>query len=462
MSRAAELASRLPIRAKVTLAFAGVMIVIFGGLALLLYTRFEASLDASISSELHARAAALATVVHAQQQASHRPRPALRVGAGAFAQVVDGRGRVLESTPGLGSRPLLHRDEVAAARGGTVLLARGGSRLLARPVGPGSRIEVVGISSGERDDALQALGDLLFIGGPVALVLTCAAGYALASLALAPVENMRQRAARISGARPSGRLPVPPARDELHRLGETLNEMLARLEEGLARERAFVADAGHELRTPLSILKLELDLTLAEARSREELELGLSSAAVEVDRLAKLAEELLVIARADQGRLPVMRERVDAQEVLEAIARRFAGRASSDGGAVTFAGAHGLAVEADRTRLEQALTNIVENALRYGAGPVTLSATERNASVELHVRDEGPGFPEPFLPRAFERFSRADAARSGGGAGLGLAIVRAIAEAHGGTAGVANRSAGGADVWLSLPRAADAAPLVGR
>jgi signal transduction histidine kinase len=252
---------------------------------------------------------------------------------------------------------------------------------------------------------------------------------------------------------------VPAARDELHRLGETLNAMLARLEEGLARERAFVADAGHELRTPLSILKLELDLTLAEARSRGDLEVGLSSAAEEVDRLAKLAEELLVIARADQGRLPVAKERLDVREVLEATAQRFAGRATSDGGTVTFAGADGLAVEADRTRVEQALTNMVENALRYGAGAVTLYAIERNGSVELHVRDEGPGFPEVFLPRAFERFSRADAARSGGGAGLGLAIVRAIAEAHGGSVGVTNQPGGGADVWLSLPHAAAPAPL---
>ena len=304
--------ARAPIRVKLTLAFASLMIVLFGGLALLLYTRFEAGLDAGINGALRTRAAVVASVVRA---ARHGRPPPLPSGGDAFAQIVGADGRVVDSTPGLGRRPLLPPDAIARARKETVVIGHEGERLLARPLGVGSRVAIIGVSSAERDHALQTLGDLLFIGGPILLILTCAAGYALASSALAPVERMRRRAARISDAGPGARLPVPEAHDELRRLGETLNAMLARLEQSLARERAFVADAGHELRTPLSILKLELGLTLAEERSPERLEHALLSAAEEVDRLSRLAEDLLVIARADQGRMPVHRRRVEVQPV---------------------------------------------------------------------------------------------------------------------------------------------------
>jgi signal transduction histidine kinase len=451
MKRLTDLVGRQSLRVKLTLAFAGVMIVLFGGLALLLYTRMQAGLDAGINGALHARAAALADVVRARTQGQNTGRLPLPAAGGEFAQVLSPRGRILESTSGFRKKRLIRDAELSAARRGTIQIGHEGSRLLARPTASG-KVVVVGVSLAERDHALNTLGELLFIGGPAALVLTCAAGYALASSALTPVERMRRKAARISRAGPSARLPVPEARDEIRRLGETLNEMLARLEEGIARERTFVADAGHELRTPLSILKLELELTLEEGSSREDLEQGLHSAAEEADRLAKLADELLFIARADQGRLPIAKDRVEVAQMLQAIARRVERRARAAGREVTIDASDGLAIEADRDRLEQALTNMVENALRYSSGPVAMSAAVNNGNVELHVRDEGPGFPDAFLPRAFERFSRADSARSRGGTGLGLSIVQAIAEAHGGFVGAANRSGGGADVWLALPR----------
>jgi signal transduction histidine kinase len=220
--------------------------------------------------------------------------------------------------------------------------------------------------------------------------------------------------------------------------------MLGRLEAGLERERGFVADASHELRTPLALLQAELELALRRPRSREELEQALRSAAGETDRLVRLAEDLLVLARSDQGRLAIRREPLPADELLAGVAGRF-------GGGVAVVPPRGVELVGDRDRLEQALGNLVDNALRHGGGSATLSAVVQDGTVELHVRDEGAGFPPEFLPRAFERFSRPDDARSGGGAGLGLAIARAIAEAHGGSAGAANAGARGADVWLALP-----------
>jgi signal transduction histidine kinase len=445
---------RVPFRLRLTLSFAVVMIVLFGGLALLLQTQFGASLDQSINRSLHTHASDLETLIQGNGRL-----PLLPESGGAFAQIVDPQtGGVLDYTPGH-SRPLLSRAE--ARRVAThpvlrhgVLLDRGSARLLAgradiaRPA-----VLVVGSSLGERNRALTTLSELLFIGGPLMLVLTCVAGYVLAERALAPVETMSARAARISGAPQGERLPVPEANDELRRLGETLNAMLSRLEDALARERALVADAGHELRTPLSILKLELELALASDITREELQARVRSASEEVDRLATLAQDLLVIARAELGRLPLEKRPVEAQQVLDGIVSRFATAAAGTGRTVQLECAGGLVLDADETRLEQALMNMVSNALRHGDGAVTLRARANDGRVELHVLDEGKGFMPEFLPRAFERFSRADPARARGGAGLGLSIVQVIAEAHGGHACAANRETGGADVWLSLPRA---------
>jgi signal transduction histidine kinase len=222
--------------------------------------------------------------------------------------------------------------------------------------------------------------------------------------------------------------------------------MLARIEDGLERERRFVSDASHELRTPLALLETELELALRHGATKDELEDAIRSAASEADRLARIADDLLLLARSEQDRLPLRLEPTDVADVLDTVAGRFAPRAR-----VSVDVGDGLVVTVDRLRLEQALGNLVDNALRHGAGSVALSAAARNGSVELHVVDEGPGFPTDFLGRAFERFSRADEARAGGGSGLGLAIVATVARAHGGSAHATNRAGGGADVWLALP-----------
>ena len=239
---------------------------------------------------------------------------------------------------------------------------------------------------------------------------------------------------------------MPPADDEVSRLGETLNAMLARLEDGLERERRFVADASHELRTPLALLKTELGLASKPGRSEGELRAAIESAAEATDRLTRIADDLLLLARAEQGGLRLKTEQVDVMDVLEDVAGRF--RTDRE---IAVAPGDPLVVPADRLRLEQALTNLVDNALRHGTGAITVSAVAENGTAELHVVDEGPGFGESFLPQAFERFARGDEGREGEGSGLGLAIVATIARAHHGSARAANAPGGGADVWISLP-----------
>jgi two-component system, OmpR family, sensor kinase len=243
---------------------------------------------------------------------------------------------------------------------------------------------------------------------------------------------------------------ISPAGDEIARLARTLNTMLARLESALTRERRLVSDASHELRTPLAALRAELDLALARKRPPEELEEALRSAAEETERLSQLAQDLLVLARSDGGKLPVRRERLPAAGLLAGLRQRYARRAADANRSLEVEAQDHLELSVDRLRTEQALGNLVENALRHGDGRILLQAHRRDGRVELHVRDQGRGFPPEFIEHAFDPFSRGDPHRPGSGAGLGLAIVDVIARAHGGAAHVANLDPG-ADAWLDLP-----------
>jgi signal transduction histidine kinase len=220
----------------------------------------------------------------------------------------------------------------------------------------------------------------------------------------------------------------------------------------MRHERQFVADASHELRTPLALMRTEVELALRRPRSNDELVTALWSTAAEAERLSQLAEALLVLARSDDSGLPVTTKPAPVGAILGRVAKRFRGRSAKEGRTVVvddrFAGEATL----DVTRIEQALVNLVENALRHGSGTVTIRAAHVSDGLRLTVEDEGDGFDEDFLPRAFERFSRADDARSGEGSGLGLAIVRAIVDAHGGTV-VASNSPHGTAVDVTLPLA---------
>jgi two-component system OmpR family sensor kinase len=442
----------MPLRFKLTLAFTGVMAVLLTGAGIALSLLVAQNLDNTIDDGLDARAGDAAAIV-----ASRAGQRVLTNTGESFAQVLDADGKVMDTTSGAGDAPLLDRASLARARQGIAITERtlrdgARVRLLARPVNADGtkEIVIVGEPLAQRERALGALHALLAIGGPIALLIASVVGYVLAAAALRPVERMRRHAAAVTAAGTSERLPVPPTNDEIGRLGRTLNEMLARLEVAFKRERAFVSDASHELRTPLAILRTELELALRGKHTQEELEDALRSAAEEAERLSSLAEDLLVIARSDQGRLPVHPEPLVAGEVLQRVAGRFQTRAKVERRPIAAEPSEGVSLNADPARIEQALANLVDNALTYGAGTVVLSARRENGRVELHVFDQGPGFPPDFLPRAFERFTRADEARSRGGTGLGLAIAAAVAGAHGGTAHARNIE-GGADVWIALP-----------
>jgi two-component system OmpR family sensor kinase len=433
------------------------MAVVLVAVGAFVYSRVGSDLDHALDTSLRTRADDLAaTATAAGGDAVEQVRPRLVERDESLAQVIGPGDDVLYGSPGFENAPLLGGDELARAHRGPVFIDRDSVagfdervRLLARPAD--GRVAVVGATREDREEALGSLRDVLLIGGPIALVLAALAAYGVATAALRPVNAMRGEAAEISRLGSGRRLPVPPGSDELAQLGGTLNEMLARLERSAERERAFVSSASHELRTPLALLKAELELALREGRSPQELRDAVASAAAESDRLVQLAEDLLVLARADEGRLPVRPEPLDAGELLATTARRFEARAAESGRELHVAGANGLALHADRLRAEQALANLVDNALRHGEGAIELVAEPAGEGVRLHVLDRGPGFDPGLDGRAFERFTRGDRARSRGGTGLGLAIVEAIARSHGRAAGAEARDGGGADAWIELP-----------
>jgi two-component system OmpR family sensor kinase len=454
----------LAVRWRLTAAFAAVMAIVLAATGLFVYQRQATNLDGAINRALRARAADVSALAQQSDTGLSDARPSGgRANRAELAQLIDASGRVLDRTPGLSGRPLLTPAAITAARrGSTVVIdARLAGdqpvRLLAELVQAQDQklVIVVGQSLQERNLALSDLRGVLLVGGPIALVLASLAGYRLTGAALRPVEMMRRQAAKISATDLDQRLPAG-GNDELGRLGQTLNEMLTRIHASVERERTLVSDASHELRTPLAVLRTELELIGRERPTGPALQTAISSAIEETDRLSQLADDLLLLARADDHQLTIDPSRLAATELLHQAADRARRQPNAANKQITIDAPHDAEILADQDRAAQAIDNLLTNALRHANTHVHLRARRNGAFVTLHVIDDGPGFPPDFLPHAWERFARADTARTEDGAGLGLAIVRTIAEAHNGQARATNSPTGGADVWITLPIAPQA------
>jgi len=445
--------SRLPLRLRVAIAFALTTAVALVGLGAFVYYRVSTTLVSQVENSLATQLDALARVPVEDQAAAVE-----ELTGESFAQILDGEGDIVATSPQV-SGPLVagHRlpstgedvlldvrvrlageDEAEAA---TVLVRHTGDRAL-----------VVGLSREDVDDALDELLAQLLIGGPTALLLASGLGYVVAGAALRPMDRWRRRAASISARSSDERLPLSAADDEVRRLGSTLNAMLDRLDAGIRRERRFVSEASHELRTPLALLRMELDLALARPRSSEELLAALRSANEEVDRLSRLSEDLLLLAASDEERLQLDPTEFEVRALLREVAHRFTPRADESGRVVSVDDGPAVRLHADRARLDQAVTNLVDNALRHGQGAITLAVTLLPDGVAISVRDEGPGMSDEVRTAALDRFRQGSGRRSGG-RGLGLAIVDAIVREHGGTVTLERAPEGdGTVVTVGLPR----------
>ena len=429
---------------------------------------FVATLSSSLLSSIDGQLASQAA------QAPQYLSPTARAGSSSgvagnppeyLVQIVDTTGRVRAGSEEAGARPVLSTADLNRARRGRILLTQQlegeSERLLAQPLVQRSGwVTVVGTSLSSYDSTISRVIRELAIGCSLFVVLAGAGAYALATGALRPVERLRREVAAIPErgvASPPTTVRVPSTRDEIAALARTMNDLLARLQRALQRERDLIADASHELRTPFTVLRGELELASRPGRTREELTVAVQNASREVERLTRLTEDLLLLARLDQRQLPLRIELADVAQLLDESASAGSARSAAAGVVCTVEAPPGLSARVDRGRLRQAVDNLVDNALRFApAGSrIVLSARAEGEALLIDVLDEGPGFDPTFLPHAFERFRRADASRSrgDGGTGLGLAIVKGVVEAHGGAASASNRPGGGASVQLRIPGA---------
>ena len=329
-------------------------------------------------------------------------------------------------------------------------------RIAAAPLaGHQGWVAVAGQSLETYESTQSQVARELAVGGAAFVAVAGLGAYWLARAALSPVERLRRQVAAVSASGDRSSIEVPSTRDEIAALAGTMNELLGRLQRALARQRAFAADASHELRTPLAVLRGELELAARPGRSYQELTAAVRNAAAEAERLARLTDDLLLLARSDEDRLSLRPEPTDLAQLLTRSAELAGSRLAASGLTCRVDVQDGTYAEIDTDRIRQAVDNLVDNALRFapGGSVVVLAARANGSDLDIEVRDEGPGFPPGFLPHAFERFRRPDSGRSrdDGGAGLGLAIVHAIAAAHGGAATARNRPGGGAVVSLRLP-----------
>jgi signal transduction histidine kinase len=439
---------RWPIRIRLTAAFTAVMALVLLAVGTLTVAHTKESLDEAITESLLYRLANLRPIAAATDPLLAGTDP------DTAQQIIAPDGKVVAATSNLAGQTALSPSELDTARRGQLVAdhsrlgnLQGPVRVAAGPA-PGGRVVVAAQSLADRDAAVADLRNELATGFPIVLLAAALGAYLLAAAALRPVERMRARAAGISATDAHARLPVPPARDEIHHLGTTFNELLQRLQDALERERQFVSDAGHELRTPLSLLTTELELALRRPRSNPELVTAIRSALDETTRLSRLARDLLTVADTSTSPEPPT---IDLHTQLLAIGERYR---HSLGDQLDIDCPAGQYVRADPDDLDRIISNLIDNATQHGTPTITIRVQRATADgIEIRVGDHGAGFPPEFLPHAFDRFTRADTARTTGGTGLGLAIVDTLTQRNHGTVSAHNCPAGGAEITIRLAAA---------
>ena len=442
-----RLVGHRPIVTRLVLAVAGTMAVILLATGAFVFWRVEFALNRQLDQDLEAYQQVVEkSVADGSTPPSDTP--------GQSYQVYDTHGRVVSGNT---NTRLVDSESVVRAAAGAEQREDVGNifpptdhpyrivvtrvRTTAGPV-----VVATAISKNKHDEALRELLVQLAIADLITLIAASLVGYATARAALNPVERYRIAAEKAEGAPV---LPVDPGKDdEVTRLGHTFNALLDRIHQANERERQFLADASHELRSPLALMRAELEMALLKPRDAAENRTAFESLRGQVERLITLSNALLDLEELRASGAATV-EVVDLGALVGDVTDRYVTAAGVDERAVDVQVAPGLSVDGNAHWLDLALDNLVSNALRYGAGTITVTAEQLGDRTRLVVSDEGPGFPDDFVEKAFDRFSRAESSRTSGGTGLGLALVKAVAEAHGGTAVVR-----GAEVSLYLATSA--------
>lgn len=421
--------------------------------AVAMVTLLRGSLTADVRSAALLRAQAVG-----DELASEPPDERIPVGApeDEFVQVIDADGEVVASSTNLAEEPAItkvapgrvaHIERVPFEDGPFLVVAtsvatpRGELRVIA-----GRTLETV-------EESSEAVGSLLAAGIPLLLVVVGAVTWRVVGRALAPVESMRAEVEAISSRELHRRVPHAPGKDEIARLATTMNGMLNRLEDGQARQRRFISDASHELRSPIATIRQHVDVALSHPNGTSAEELA--EIVLEEDvRLQDLVEDLLLLTRMDEGTLGLHAETVDVDDLLFEEAERLRGGTNLR---IDTSRVSAGRVSGDRRQLSKLIRNLIDNAIRHAKSTVALSLREDGREVMLTVDDDGEGVPLSERGRIFERFVRLEEARDrdSGGSGLGLAIVSEIAAAHSATVRVVDSPGGGARLEVRFPSTAE-------
>ncbi len=380
----------------------------------------------------------------------------------------DGKPVASSSTPGartLDLRPLRERIMRRQYGFSTISAIPGDFRLFTLPARVLGRpyVVAVGRSMAAQERTFEQLRRSMLLAIPLALLAAALGGYLLARQTLAPVSQMSRMAREIGADRLEDRIPVANPRDELGELAQTLNGLLERLHQSFQLQRRFMADASHELRTPVSILQGELDVTLArENREAREYRDSMEIMRRSVRKLTRIVRDLFLIARTDAGQYPVRHGTFFLDEVVTTTVHELRTLAAERGVRIVAEHESEMALEGDEDLIQRMLANLIENAIKYtpAGGEVFVIAAASNGCYRLTVRDTGIGIEPESQPRVFERFYRGDLARAvtvsentrGSGAGLGLPIARWVADAHGGTISLLSSSEKGSTFEVVLPR----------
>ena len=372
-------------------------------------------------------------------------------------QLVDGNGDVVIATANISGHPPLRPNTDAQSRqvideATLPRLEDDTYRILSRPIeaADGPAILHVAQNIDDLNDTIRGLTIALAIAVPAVVALLAALTWWLVGRTLHPVEHIRAEVADISGTALDRRVPVSDQWDEIAQLATTMNQMLDRLDNASRRQRQFVADASHELRTPLTRIRTEVEVDLNQPENADPTATN-ETVLEELIGIQNLLDDLLFLARSDENQAPRRNRPIDLDDIVLAeitdVGDQHAIR-------IDVTGVSAAHLTADPAQLARVIRNLLSNAVRHATSQVTVTLTENNQSIELTITDDGPGVPAEARDHIFERFARADDARTraGGGAGLGLAIVRDIINRHDGTVTYQNAPTGGASFVVTLPK----------
>ena len=430
------------IRAQLTLWYSMILTLSFAAFGCVAYFAMEYGIRETVRSELQQRAEGVRDIIN---EDAPKGRAALEdevkefadgLGSGGHVRVADASGVIFASS-GM-EPPRQPKNRVGTNRpwrqsiGGDSFLV---SRQSIEAAG-GSYDVSIAVATGDLNRALERGSFLLLFTAPLFLAIAAYGGYWMSRRALEPVARMTQTARNISEQNLAKRLDVPATRDELAQLAETLNQMLARLDVAFQRIARFTADASHELRTPVAVMRTSAELALRKPRTEAEYQETLLQILREADKVSQLIEELLALARADSGAAQMQMERSDLRAILGSACEKTKVLAEDKRVSLSLDPGSPVWLEAEATSIERLFLILLDNAVKYtpAGGRVQTGVFAENGFAIAEIRDEGIGISKEDMPHIFDRSFRADRARSRaiGGAGLGLAIGQWIAEAHGG------------------------------